>query len=63
MRVVWVAVVPFRQCTDRQRRAGTGVLRGGAAGLMTAVLIGTICAALMLGLRFHLVSKRVIGRL
>ncbi|MCH7555231.1 MAG: MATE family efflux transporter [Proteobacteria bacterium] len=39
------------------------VLRGGAAGLMTAVLIGTICAALMLGLRFHLVSKRVIGRI
>ena len=40
-----------------------GGLRGGAAGLMSAVLAGTFIAALLLGRRFHLISKRVIGRI
>lgn len=41
-----------------------GVVQGGgAAGLMTAVLVGVLVAAVMLGLRFHIVSGRHTGRL
>ena len=41
-----------------------GVVRlGGAPALMIAVLAGVIIAALMLGLRFHFVSRRAVGRI
>ena len=41
-----------------------GVVRlGGAPALMIAVLAGVIVAALMLGLRFHFVSRRAVGRI
>ena len=41
-----------------------GVMRlGGAAGLMIAVLAGVIVATMMLGLRFHFVSRRAVGRI
>lgn len=36
---------------------------GGAAGLMIAVLAGVIVAAVLLGLRFHFVSRRVHDRI
>ena len=36
---------------------------GGATGLMTAVLVGTIVSSLMLGLRFHHVSRRDPSRI
>ena len=39
------------------------VQRGGATGLMTSVLAGTIVAAVTLGLRFHLISRRAASRI
>lgn len=38
-------------------------LRGGASGLVVAIIMGTVCAAAMLAARFHYVSRRPIREL
>jgi MATE family multidrug resistance protein len=35
---------------------------GGAPALMQAIIIGCVCASLLLGWRFHVVSKRAVAR-
>ena len=38
------------------------VEKQGAPGLMTAVLASTLCAMILLGIRFHRVTRRAIRR-